>query len=39
VDGEDSQSSGLVNGSLVIDYKLRCSSSVQVDRQPDDGLS
>jgi hypothetical protein len=31
VDGEDSRSSVLVNGSLVTDYPLRCCSSVQVD--------
>jgi hypothetical protein len=29
---EDSQSSVLVNGSLVTDYTLRCCSGVQVDR-------
>jgi hypothetical protein len=31
-DGEDSRLSGLVNGRLVTDYTLRCSSAVQVDR-------
>jgi hypothetical protein len=39
VDGEDSRLSGLVNGSLVTDYTLRCCCSLQVDREPDDGLS
>jgi hypothetical protein len=39
VGGEGSRSTGLVNCSLVTDYTLRYRSSVQVDRQPDEGLS
>jgi Zn-finger nucleic acid-binding protein len=38
VNGEDIRSSGLVNGRLVMDYMPRCRG-VQVDREPDDGLS
>jgi hypothetical protein len=38
VDGEDIGSSGLVNGELMM-YTPRCRCGVQVDRQPDDGLS
>jgi hypothetical protein len=37
MDGEDSPSSGLVNGRLVTDYTLRCYSGMQVDQYPDDG--
>jgi hypothetical protein len=32
VDSGDSRSSVLVNGSLVMDYTLRCCPAVQVDR-------
>jgi hypothetical protein len=32
VDGEDIQSSGLVNGRLTMDYTPRCRCGVQVDR-------
>jgi hypothetical protein len=39
VDGEDIRASGLVNGRLMMDYAPRCRCGVQVDRQPDDGLS
>jgi hypothetical protein len=39
VNGEDSRSSVLLNGSSVTDYILRCCSGVQVNRQPEDGLS
>jgi hypothetical protein len=39
VDGEDIRSSGLVNGSLMMDYTPRRRCGVQVDRYPDDGLS
>jgi hypothetical protein len=39
VDGEDIRSSGLVNGRLMMDYTPRCRCGVQVDRQPNDGLS
>jgi hypothetical protein len=38
VDGEDIRSSGLVNGRLMMEYTPRCRG-VQVDREPDDGLS
>jgi hypothetical protein len=38
VDGEDIRSSGLVNGGLMM-YTPRYRCGVQVDRQPDDGLS
>jgi hypothetical protein len=36
--GEDIRSSGLVNGGLMM-YTPRCRCGVQVDRQPDNGLS
>jgi hypothetical protein len=35
---EGSRSSGLVNAGLVTDYRLRYCSSVQVDRESDNGL-
>jgi hypothetical protein len=38
VGGEGSRSSGPVNCNLVTDYMLRYCSSMQADRQPDDGL-
>jgi hypothetical protein len=39
VGSEGSRSLGLVNGSLVSDYILRYCSTVQVDQQPNEGLS
>jgi hypothetical protein len=38
MDGEVIRSSGLVNGGLMM-YTLRCRCGVQVNREPDDGLS